>query len=144
MTAKKWNNTLGFLRCNLCINNEGIESLMRSSLEYCSTVWNPYTKDQTHKLEMIQRTHEGCQICDQPLIQHQQRILLAWPHGMGNSGIKKGHDPANHVLQDQQRPCGHPSQPVPHPSTGPYTILAFQEVLPAVYSHNALSFDLLL
>ena len=28
---------------------------MRPNLEYCSTVWNPYTKDLTNKLEMVQR-----------------------------------------------------------------------------------------
>ena len=32
-------------------------SLVRPNLEYCSTVWNPYQKDQTHKLEMAQQRY---------------------------------------------------------------------------------------
>ena len=59
-TVKKGNSTLGFLRRNLRINSEEVKraayiSLVRPNLEYCSTVWNPYQKDQTHKLEMVQR-----------------------------------------------------------------------------------------
>ena len=58
-TVKKGNSTLGFLRRNLQINNEEVKraayiSLVRPNLEYCSTVWNPYQKDQTHKLEVVQ------------------------------------------------------------------------------------------
>ena len=30
-------------------------TMVRSSLEYCATVWNPYKKDHIHKLEMVQR-----------------------------------------------------------------------------------------
>ena len=30
-------------------------SLVRPNLEYCSTIWNPYHKDQIYKLEMVQR-----------------------------------------------------------------------------------------
>ena len=59
-TSKKGNSTLGFLRRNLRINNEAVKntaytSLVRPGLEYCSTVWNPYTKDLSYKLEMLQK-----------------------------------------------------------------------------------------
>ena len=59
-TVKKGNSTLGSLRRNLRINSEDVKSaayisLVRPNLEYCSTIWNPYHKDQIHKLEMVQR-----------------------------------------------------------------------------------------
>ena len=53
-------NMLGFLRRNLRISSQDTKTLayialMRSNLEYCATVWNPYMKEQIYKLEMIQR-----------------------------------------------------------------------------------------
>ena len=30
-------------------------TVVRSNLEYCATVWNPFKKDHIHKLEMVQR-----------------------------------------------------------------------------------------
>ena len=59
-TIKKGNSTLGFLRRNLLVKNEDTKtaayiSLVRPGLEYCSTIWSPYTKDQKRKLEMVQR-----------------------------------------------------------------------------------------
>ena len=59
-TVKKGNSTLGFLRRNLRINSEDVKSaayisLVRPNLEYCSTIWNPYHKDQIYKLEKVQR-----------------------------------------------------------------------------------------
>ena len=58
--VKKGSSTLGFLRRNLRINSEDVKSaayisLVRPNLEYCSTIWNPYHKDQIYKLEMVQR-----------------------------------------------------------------------------------------
>ncbi|XP_052212121.1 uncharacterized protein LOC127831167 [Dreissena polymorpha] len=60
ITAKKGNSTLGFLQRNLRVSNEKVKttaytSLVRPGLEYCSTVWNPFTKDLVYKLEMVQR-----------------------------------------------------------------------------------------
>ena len=57
---KKSNSLLGFLRCNLRIGSQETKSMaymtmVRSYLEYCATVWNPYKKDHIHKLEMVQR-----------------------------------------------------------------------------------------
>ena len=58
--TKKGNSTLGFLRRNLRVSNEDSKTraymaLVRPTLEYCCTVWNPHTNDQTRKLEMVQR-----------------------------------------------------------------------------------------
>ena len=59
-TVKKANTTLGFLRRNLRVSNEKTKeaayfSLVRPAAEYCSTVWNPHTKDLTQSVEMVQR-----------------------------------------------------------------------------------------
>ena len=56
----KANKILGFLKRNLQIKNEdtksqAYKSLVRSNLEYCSTVWSPHTQKHKDKLEMIQR-----------------------------------------------------------------------------------------
>ena len=58
--TKKANSTLGFLRRNLRISNISVKSnaytsLVRPHLEYCSSVWSPYTKTLTNKVEMVQR-----------------------------------------------------------------------------------------
>ena len=57
---QKANSTLGFLRRNLRFSNEEKKSaayfsMVRSILEYSSTIWSPYTKDYIHKIEMVQR-----------------------------------------------------------------------------------------
>ena len=59
-TVKKANSMLGFLRRNLRISNEptktsAYRSMVRPLLEYCSTVWSPYTKKDIKKIEMVQR-----------------------------------------------------------------------------------------
>lgn len=58
--VKKANSTLGFLRRNLRISNEQTKStayfsMVRPIIEYCSTVWNPHTKEYVNKVEMVQR-----------------------------------------------------------------------------------------
>ena len=59
LTIKKGNSMIGFLRRNLKVSNESTKaaaylSLVRPILEYCCTVWSPYTQDYTNKLEMVQ------------------------------------------------------------------------------------------
>ena len=59
ITAKA-NKTLGFLRRNVRISSPTIKSqayfsLVRPILEYASPVWDPYTKRNIDKIEMIQR-----------------------------------------------------------------------------------------
>ena len=67
----RWNNhveyitakatkSLNFLRRNIRIGNSKIKSiayqtLVRPQLEYCQTVWDPYTEEMKNKLEMVQR-----------------------------------------------------------------------------------------
>ena len=58
--SKKANSMLGFLRRNLRSCSEDTKakayySMVRSNLEYCTSIWNPHHKDQTRKLEMVQR-----------------------------------------------------------------------------------------
>ena len=58
--SKKANNTLGFCRRNIKIHSESLKSsaytvLVRSQLEYCSTVWCPFTNSNIPKLEAVQR-----------------------------------------------------------------------------------------
>ena len=57
-TAKKGNSTIVFLRRNLQVRNEEVKgmaykTIVRPTLEYCASVWSPYT--QIKKLEMVQR-----------------------------------------------------------------------------------------
>ena len=58
--TNKANRTLGFLRRNLRIGSSRLKTsayntLMRPSLEYGCTVWDPFTQDNINKIEMIQR-----------------------------------------------------------------------------------------
>lgn len=59
-TVKKANGMLGFLRRNLRVTNESTKtsayrSIVQPLLEYCSTVWSPYTQEYIQKVEMVQR-----------------------------------------------------------------------------------------
>ena len=58
-TAAKGNKKLGFLKRNLKINKPDIKSrtyktLVRPTLEYCSTVWDQHTAKAALQLEMVQ------------------------------------------------------------------------------------------
>ena len=58
--TKKSNNMLGFLRRNLRQASEETKTqayftMVRSNLDYCSTIWSPYQRDQKHQIEMVQR-----------------------------------------------------------------------------------------
>ena len=54
-------NTLSFLRRNLNIRDTKIKEkayhsiLVRPTLEYACTTWDPYLKDDKHRIEMVQR-----------------------------------------------------------------------------------------
>ena len=56
----KGNQSLGYLRGNLRINSLSLKSmtyksLVRPLLEYSSGAWDPYTKENVKKLEMVKR-----------------------------------------------------------------------------------------
>ena len=58
--TKKSNNMLGFLRRNLQQASEETKAqtyftMVRFNLDYCSTIWSPYQRDQKHQVEMVQR-----------------------------------------------------------------------------------------
>ena len=58
--SSKANSTLGFLRRNLRINSPTLKTLayntlVSPTLEYASIVWEPYTKMNIDKLEIVQR-----------------------------------------------------------------------------------------
>ena len=57
--SKKANNALGFLKRNIKIHSESLISsaykvLVRPQLEYCSTVWCPFTASNISKLIAVQ------------------------------------------------------------------------------------------
>ena len=59
-TTKKANSMLGFLRRNLRVNSSdtkaaAYKTLVRPNLEYCASVWSPYTAAGKRKIEMVQR-----------------------------------------------------------------------------------------
>jgi hypothetical protein len=58
--CKKATNTLNFLKRNLRINSprlkeKAYKTLVRPHLEYSSSVWDPHTKTNIDKIEMVQR-----------------------------------------------------------------------------------------
>ena len=62
--SKKANSMLGFLRRNLRSCKEDTKAnayftMVRSNLEYCSSVWSPHHQDQVHKVEMVQRREQS-------------------------------------------------------------------------------------
>jgi hypothetical protein len=64
--CSKANNTISFLKRNINISNKSIKekayvSLVRPTLEYASSVWDPYQQNDIHRLEMVKK--KGCTIC---------------------------------------------------------------------------------
>jgi hypothetical protein len=58
--ASKSNRTLGFLKRNLRVGPQKVktvayQAMVRPSLEYCSTVWDPHHQKRIHQIEMVQR-----------------------------------------------------------------------------------------
>ena len=59
ITAKA-NQSLGFIKRNLKVHSPAIKehafkALILSKLEYCNTIWDPHTQQQTLQIEKIQR-----------------------------------------------------------------------------------------
>ncbi len=60
LITTKANRSLAFLRRNLQINSPALkttayQSIVRPSLEFSPTVWDPHTKQGTDRIEMVQR-----------------------------------------------------------------------------------------
>ena len=58
--CRKASSILGFVRRNLQhtpmqLRRTAYISLVRSTLEYAATIWDPYTKVEIDKLEKVQR-----------------------------------------------------------------------------------------
>ena len=67
--AKKPNQTIGFLKRNIQVQNKDLKSsayknLVRLQLEYASTVCSPYTDQDTNKLESLQWRAARWVTCD--------------------------------------------------------------------------------
>ena len=59
-TITKANQSLGLIKRNLKsapekLRETAYKSLVRPQLEYCGSIWDPYTSDNIHSLEMVQR-----------------------------------------------------------------------------------------
>ena len=60
-TAVKANKTLGFLKRNIKVKDKDLKekkaykAIIRPTLEYCSTVWDPYYQNQATTIEKVQR-----------------------------------------------------------------------------------------
>ncbi|XP_072040272.1 uncharacterized protein [Amphiura filiformis] len=59
-TTAKANSMLGFLRRNLGsapkrVKLQAYQCLVRPHLDYCGSVWDPFTATNKHKIEMVQR-----------------------------------------------------------------------------------------
>ena len=56
----KANHSLSFIRRNLqfkskSVKDRGYQSLVRPKLEYCCSLWDPYTTENINKIEQVQR-----------------------------------------------------------------------------------------
>ena len=59
-SAAKANQSLSFVRRNLKISSKLVkerayQTIVRPKLEYCCTVWDPYTSENIYRLEQVQR-----------------------------------------------------------------------------------------
>jgi hypothetical protein len=72
--TSKANKLLGFIRRNLKIRNESTKenaykAIVRSNIEYCSTVWAPHTKKNKDEIENVQR-RAGSSFCHRKISQY--------------------------------------------------------------------------
>ena len=62
--TSKANRTFGFVERNVRTTNQSVkeftyQTLVRPQVEYASTVWSPYTKQNIQKIEIVQRRAAG-------------------------------------------------------------------------------------
>ncbi|XP_071123318.1 uncharacterized protein B0403.1-like [Mytilus edulis] len=119
-TAAKANKSLGFIRRNLKVQSQTIkerayQTLIRPKLEYCCTVWDPFTDENIRSLEKVQRraaryvcnrhhnTSSVSEMLDtmkwQTLQERRLRTRLIMFHTIVNENIAI---PSHNVLQQSQ------------------------------------------
>jgi hypothetical protein len=83
--CSKANSTLGLLRrilgeCSAAVTSRAYTSLVHPQLEYVSTDWNPYTKRNINKIEMVQRRAARFVFNDYSRASHVSAIIdhLGW------------------------------------------------------------------
>ena len=78
--CNKANRLLGFLNRNLRHTPQNIKEytykqLVLPSIDYCSAIWDPYTKNDTSKLEMLQ--HQAARfVMNKPWYRHQHNVSI--------------------------------------------------------------------
>ena len=107
---------LGFFKRNLQINNEETKSLayksmVRSNLEYCSSVWSPHNKNLEDRLKNLQKK---AALYHQQIPLHQQCLLRDETYQLQKLGILKKHQQSHHDKQNYTQNSRHISQTIPH------------------------------
>ena len=64
----KAKNTIRFVKRNIKISNKKVKEMayntyVRPQLEYCSTIWSPWQKTLSQKIESVQRS-AACYVCN--------------------------------------------------------------------------------
>lgn len=111
--TSKANRTLSFLKRNLRVKSTTVKtsayySLVRPTLEYACVAWDPYTKENINKLEMVQRraarfvlgrfnyTSSVIEMLPEvnwvPLEQRRQNQRLAMLYKINNGLVEMGND----------------------------------------------------
>ena len=77
----KANITLGFIKRNVKTKNASVKelaykTLVRPQVEYASTIWSPHTKQNTQKIEMVQRRAARWSITTTPHMTVSRQCLI--------------------------------------------------------------------
>ena len=80
LICSKANGTLGLLRrvlgdCTIDVKSKAYVTLVRLQLEYASSAWNPYTKRNINKIEMVQHRAARFVLHDYSRLSHVTRMI---------------------------------------------------------------------